>query len=53
LVFIVRKGRTVSEQNREGISGGAPRQQGPTKHRTVSRDKGKGKAMTALAWAQK
>ena len=22
-------------------------------HRTVSRDKGKGKAMTALAWAQK
>jgi hypothetical protein len=39
LVFIVRKGRTVSEQNRVGISGGAPRQQGPT---TQNRQPGQG-----------
>jgi hypothetical protein len=39
LVFIVRKGRMVSEQNRLGISGGPPRQQGPT---TQNRQPGQG-----------
>ncbi len=39
LVFIVRKGRMVGEQNRVGISGGPPRQQGPT---TQNRQPGQG-----------
>jgi hypothetical protein len=39
LVIIVRKGRMVGEQNRVGISGGAPRQQGPT---TRNRQRGQG-----------
>jgi|HubBroStandDraft_6_1064221.scaffolds.fasta_scaffold483751_1 hypothetical protein len=39
LVFIVRKGRMVGEQNRVGLSGGPPRPQNPT---TQNRQPGQG-----------